>query len=292
MSEAHPDEVQPLFHGQGSYAIGTTVEPTEIDGNRRYDLDDGISFISPKKDRKEPATYYRWIIDAVGEHTEHGTKNKNTCVRVEFADGHHIDLPTYWMDKEEDEPVPQLGHLARGWRTSDPRAFVRWFRERRDPKLVRLVKYYKALFDYQKEHVGKLPSGFVMTILIESYRDESERDDVCVANTASRILIALRSNGFSCYRPTPDTSEDLLADPSADRISAFSDLLDRVRDEGTKATNNPNQLAACEIWSSLFGPRFSCVTANDELESANQYERPPVTKSTAKSACSQSSRKR
>ena len=54
------------------------------------------------EDRKSIDTYHNWIYDAVKDHTGKRCRKRNTCVRVLYADGHHIDLPIYYKMDEDD----------------------------------------------------------------------------------------------------------------------------------------------------------------------------------------------
>ena len=52
----------PRFYSQGSFSLGTNLNPikkvTDGDVKEEYDLDDGVYFICPKEERKEPVTYH------------------------------------------------------------------------------------------------------------------------------------------------------------------------------------------------------------------------------------------
>lgn len=75
-------ETQPLFYGQGSFAMRTCVAPIPIGEKLPYDLDDGVYFPVSPDERKSPPTYHKWICDAVAGHTQESVRDKNACVRV------------------------------------------------------------------------------------------------------------------------------------------------------------------------------------------------------------------
>jgi hypothetical protein len=172
--EEKKDETKPKFTGQGSFVVDTIVEPiplvVEEDGEEKtllfYDVDDGVYFIGEKKDRKTVQTYHTWIKDAVTGHTSTPPIDKNTCVRVKFSDGHHIDLPIYY---KEENGIPELAHKAKGWIESDPKAFQEWFEGKIDGKeqLRRIVRFLKAWSEYRETQRKDKPmvTGFILTIL-------------------------------------------------------------------------------------------------------------------------------
>ena len=277
-------ETQPLFYGQGSFTMRTIVEPIPISDILPYDLDDGVYFSSSKRERKSVSTYHKWIFDAVAGHTEQSLSDKNTCIRVTSADGHNIDLPIYWLDVDQQAPIPLRAHKGNDWIVSDPKAFVDWFRNKKNEQIIRVIKYGKAWCDYQEQTYGKFPAGFIMTILIMNSFASDDRDDLSFLQTIEKVQTHLASNGFECYRPTPDTTENLFDKYTKDQKEVFLRRLGELVDGGNRAQSNPNQLAACEMWSLHFGPRFSCSDAKDELEKAKEYSAPAVIKSPAKSA--------
>ena len=100
--ENKPNELQPKFAGQGSFEMNTTINPIPVYENgatlREYDLDYGIYFIENEGEDNKQAieTWHNWVYEAVEDHTDQAPIRKNTCIRVVFADGHHIDLPIYY----------------------------------------------------------------------------------------------------------------------------------------------------------------------------------------------------
>ncbi len=282
IKDEKPDETQPMFRSQGSFVMNTAVNPIPDGEKLKYDLDDGLYFIDDIENRKDVTTYHNWISNAVEGHTKESVKDKNTCVRVTFSDGHRIDLPIYFKNKKEDNSIPELAHKSKGWVHSDPKAFVEWFRARKNDQIVHFVKYSKAWLD-KKSSSGKLPSGFIMTILIVNNYRENERDDIAFLDTLKTVKSVL-TLCFACYRPTPDTSENLFDKYSSPQKENFMNKLSELINDGDKAIENPNQRSACEKWQKQFGERFSCHLAKDELEESNVYEAPPIIKASAESA--------
>lgn len=283
MKKNKPDEILPMFSGQGSYMMHTIINPvTDGDDSGEYDLDYGVYFIGKESDKKNVATYHQWIFDAVKGRTKEQI-DKNTCIRVIYADGHHIDLPIYFL---VDNNTPELAHKGDEWIKSDPKAFYDWFNKKAkdNDQLRRLVRYFKAWCD-KKNHDNssvKMTSGMIMTILVAEEYSSNERDDVAFRDTMQSISDRLILS-FSCYRPTTPSNEDLLASFSDTRKNNFLNNLSSFLTSANQAIENPNQKNACLKWQKHFGDRFSCSNAKDEIEESNEYESPAVISSSAKS---------
>lgn len=293
-----PNEIKPNFQSQGSFVMKTTVNPIarkSDDGKTNlyvYDVDDGVYFIGDEEveDRKSIDTYHNWIYNAVKEHTGKGAEKRNTCVRVLYADGHHIDLPIYYK-MDEDDSIPELAHKSKGWIDSDPKEFYIWFNNKADTnqQLRRIVRYLKAWSDYRnfQNSSVKMPSGFIMTILATENISYDTRDDIAFKKTIENIQKKIdKDHGgrFECKRPTTPKGEDLLANFSDTRRDYFLSQLDSFVTSAQQAIAGKNQKESCLKWQKHFGDRFSCSTAKDEESNAKSYEAPAVIASNAKSA--------
>ena len=290
--ENHKDEIQPKFTSQGSSEMKTTVTPIvrvimEDDEEKRitkYDTDDGIYFIGELSQRKGVQTYHNWIWDAVNGHTSIPPVDKNTCVRTLFADGHHIDQPIYFIDKNNNTH-PQLAHKKHSWMDSDPRDFSKWFNDQasKNEQLRRLVKYLKSWCDFInfEGNSKKMPTGFVMTIWAADNFSANTRDDMAMRDTLQKIYDQLNRR-FECIRPTVPKNEDVMDDYSYETY--FMGKLTSFLDSAKQAINETNPKNACYKWQKHLGSRFSCSTAKDEDEGAKSYAAPAVINSNAKSA--------
>lgn len=286
-----PNEVAPSFHAQGSFMMHTTINPIpyeeeDSNGNIKllypYDLDDGVYFIDELNNRKTESIYHRWILDAVKDHTTKGANDKDTCVRVLYADGHNIDLPIYFEEKNKEDVIPQLAHKSKGFTDSDPIKFYQWFNDIANDQLKRIVRYLKAWKDKQDEtYSTKMPSGMVLTILATNNYYEDNRDDIALKNTLQSIKDTL-DDKFVCYRPTVRTDEDLL---SKYNEYHFKDRLSRFLDSAINAVSNDSQKEACKQWQKYLGDRFSCKNIEEEdLSTAKSYSNPAIINTNAQSA--------
>lgn len=260
--ENKPNKLQPTFKGQGSFEMDTTVNPIP-EGNEdkkllKYDLDDGVYFNEKKgEDNKEEiATWHNWVYEAVKDHTGENVKRKQTCVRVLFADGHHIDLPIYYKKGD----TSKLAHRSKDWISSDPVAFTDWFNKKSNKQIKRLVRYIKAWKDYRHEKNShlKLPSGFALTILMVKHYHEDDNDDVAFRKTIQSIHAALtQPNGFVCKRPTMPKDANVFEDYSKTRKEDFLKTLKNLCDDCKRADDEKNQKKASEyLIDRQFGTRF------------------------------------
>ncbi len=270
-----PDELQPKFHGQGSFEMNTGVNPIpEKDGDTtllKFDLDFGIYFIEKEdEDNKQSIdTWHNWVYKAVEDHTNKKPVRKTTCIRVIFSDGHHIDLPIYY--KLED--VIELAHWSKNWIESDPKEFYEWFNNLKNAQLERIVRYLKAWKNYRELNNTnlKLPSGFELTILAANNYVEDDNDDKAFREIVRKINTELnKTNGFKCLRPTTPKDEDVFADYSTTRKNNFLSTLKSLLNDLDRAKDEKNFKKASEILrDNQFGDRFPLGADKDEEEKSN-----------------------
>lgn len=269
---------QPQFQAQGSYVTDTIINPIDSD----YDLDDGVYFIGglTREERPTPEEFHKAIILAV-QHQTNEVFDKDTCVRVRYAEGYHIDLPIYYASFRH----PDLAHKKLGWILSNALEFIAWFEEhakskfsidfllesiknpeyrqwaedvrKNDVQLRRVVRYFKAWADFQGRKT--MPSGICLTILAtESFKSRSNDDDAFL-DTATAVLSALRVN-FKCLRPTTPKDEDLFADYTATQRQYFMERLERLVNVGQIAIRAEYASESCALWRKHLGDRFKCTS--------------------------------
>ncbi len=252
---ADKGKLQPSFHSQGSYAMKTLINP--ING-ADYDIDDGI-YIKGYDNLDEEgwpstSTVHSWIKKAVDERTIADSIDKNTCVRVQYAKGYHVDLPAYIVREE----VACLAHKANGWIESDPKSFTDWFVGNvRDnwfygEQLRSVVKYIKAWKDYTNNPL----KGIEITILtVNAFAKYEGRDDKSLRETVNTIINTIEYN-FHCYKPVAPY-EDLFGSSSETRkkeiINGLKELYKNL-DDAMKETDEKK--ASMIIRGKIFGDRF------------------------------------
>lgn len=266
--------ITPKFYGQGSFYTKTIIKPEDGD----YDVDDGVYFLYDEEPSVTPAALHQRIVKAVEGYTEASPCDKNTCVRVLFKAGYHIDLPIY---RKIDDEVPELAHKRDGWLESDPKAFAKWLNERvdRDGQLRRIIRYLKGWKDHR---AGSLPSGLALTILACEHISHDERDDIALRDTLAAMYSALAAS-YSCLRPTTPVDEDLLAGTSTTVQNYTLQQLGSFAKSASEAVEHPVQRQACKKWQYHLGNRLECP-AEDTLENAKRFEEPAFIRSSGRSA--------
>lgn len=244
----------PTFHGQGSFALNTVVNPID----EVYGIDDGVylQHLDEPDDAHWPtaAAVHQWLINATGGHTIEKPMGKRTCVRVRYPGPYYVDLRTYG---ELNEKYLMAVKGEPRWLCSDPLAFNCWFGSyvhQRGEQLRRMVRYLKAWADYQSARHGKMAGGMILTVLAAHYFHGHEREDRAVTHTVDAISDAVRTELF-VLNPV-DISEELtgcLTDPQKkrfkDAVQAFADIANGalVIEDGYKAS---------KLWRKLLGDRF------------------------------------
>lgn len=245
------DKQKPSFCWQGSFAMKTTVNP--INGNE-YDLDDGV-YLSGYSDAEQdswpsPSTVHSWIKSAVNGHTKESPVDKDTCVRVVYAAGYHIDYPAYIMQDD----IAYLAHKTKGWIVSDPKAFKDWFIQKvhdNDEQLRRVVKYMKAWKEYKEVPL----KGIEITILAANNFEIYEGcDEKSLRDTLSKIIATL-DKSFTCVKPVAP-GEDLFDGFSKTKKNNILTGLTELKNALDKAIEEENPAIASEYMIGMFGDRF------------------------------------
>jgi hypothetical protein len=254
----------PKFHGQGSYAMGTMVNPL----NGEFDIDDGVYLqhldTSDKSDWPTPETVHRWLVQATDGHTGQKPIDKRTCVRVRYAGQYHVDLPAYG-ELNGDYLLAEKG--AKGWHQSDPLALTNWFKGRvkvHGEQLRRIVRYLKAWADFQSSRRGKMPNGLILTVLASDHFCADTRDDVCFANTLRAIADSVHII-FYVYNPV-DTTEELTSRLTDQQKKRFQEAISDAADDAIEAINIDDRHKASNIWRKQFGDRFPAVEKENDSD--------------------------
>lgn len=254
----------PKFCWQGSFSMKTLINPLE---SGDYDLDDGIYLQGYEETKIEDwpstSTVHTWVSNAVKDHTSSDPIDKNTCIRIKYADGHHIDLPIYILQGE----TIYLAHKKDGWVISDPKEFRTWFLDavsENGEQLRRLVRFLKAWKDYNDIDL----KGIEITILlVNNFSANTGRDDLSLRDSIGNIIKSLEES-FKCVKPV-QPFEDLF-----DRISdgkKIIDLLKVLRDSLNDALEANSEKEASEILRKILGDRFP-KSDDDSQKSYNDIQ--------------------
>lgn len=179
------------FIAQGSMAIRTTIQEEGSD----YDIDDGVSFYADSL--KGPILgIFDMDSDEVREMVCEALKddkfNKQplilgNCVRVFYAEGYHVDIPSFRVvDAGTQEEHQELAGFD-SWKASDPTEINRWFEDRVQKlnriqddagaqfrRMIRLLKRFAR----SRGKKWNMPNGLKLTMLAdECFERSHDRDD-------------------------------------------------------------------------------------------------------------------
>lgn len=243
-SEKHP-AYTPEYYIQGSYKMRNVIQTKE----NLCDLDLGVHF--ERESDVTGKTLQLWVLEAVDGHT-HKQEHKKKCIRVDYKNDYHIDLPVY---VEDAAGLPLLAVKDEEYEESDPRGFTEWYRAHKKDQSHRISKYLKAWGDNVRHN---MLSGLAMTILsVDESRDVANREDMALLNT----LVGIRSrmkrewNVKMPKRPYDNVVE------KHDHLfrSNFFDALDIFIKDAEEAVRTDSLNKSSKLWQKHLGARFPVV---------------------------------
>ena len=245
----------PKHSSQGSFHMHTAIMPKEEED---FDLDNGVYLQGYATDQTNwPTTLsvHDDIISAVEGHTKE-ISDKDTCIRVNYQDNYHIDLPIYIMGKDgSGKDVAYLAHTTKNRQISDPKAFSDWFTEKvkeHGKELRRTVRYIKAWTNHNSINL----KGITITILASECFYSEENGPLILLGTITNILDRLEDD-FTCYKPVRPKHEDLLSSYTYYEQQTLLEDLKTLKNKINDAIyDSPNEREASEMLRELFGSRF------------------------------------
>jgi len=206
--EGRGDPVPRELVSQGSYAMRTMIQDDAND----YDIDDGAYFREEDLrdehgNAKTPLAAREMVCEALklDQRLKLEAEVKKNCVRQEYPEGFHIDVPVYRVTKSEDEngQFEEVLELASGtqWSESDARAVTKWFNDRvgelnagdeDGSQLRRVTKLTKKLSKSRDDWKDRTTSGICITKLVyDHFVGVDKRDDKSLRETWRSINEAL-----------------------------------------------------------------------------------------------------
>jgi hypothetical protein len=271
---------------QGSYAMKTMTQHPEND----YDIDDGAAFnaeklLKPDGIEMTAVEAKTMVRDALLE--GHGLRRdpeiKPNCVRVEYAAGHHIDIPVYRRILDDEGELIKIEIASKNWRESNPREITEWFRHEEEkskvegeeePQLRRLVRLLKIYARSNLEQ--KSLSGLILTVLAaEVYCYHDPREDRAFSALLRAVGNRIRANKE--VRNPADYSEVLTKEIDDSKMEALIGQIDESLDDLEKLDRPYCSGAdAREVWDRIFCTDFfSKLPTLEESEPCTpSYEEP------------------
>lgn len=271
------------FSSQGSYAMRTMVQDDACD----YDIDDGVYF--DKEDLKDANGDYLSARNArtrvrnalKDDRLAYDAVVKTNCVRQEYPDGYHIDIPVYRTIRSKDiwgNEVVEY-ELASGddWVKSDARKVTRWYNDAVGSELKagqsdtsqlrRITKLTKKMARSRAAWKKKTASGICISkLVVDHFVARPGRDDDALRDTWKAIKAQL---DFSQRISHPVYADKNLAEEGSEDVIFFrgclSDALEtlKILDE-----YDCTRKKASDAWDKAFNTDyFSVQVAKDDAAS-------------------------
>lgn len=269
---------------QGSYGMKTMKQHPKKD----YDIDDGAAFetvnlVNTMGNPLTPRQAKERVRDALiaGGGLSTAPVIKRNCVRVDYADGHHVDIPVFRLSTSIWGVEKREFASGDEWKDSDPTGITDWFKtteknthkdgesEPQLRRLVRLLKMY-ACNNLDKEAL----SGLLLTVLAaEMHRSYNFREDDAFRSLLRNVRSRLRYDR-KVYNPA-DSSEELTRDSDSGKIDKLIQQIDSSL-KTLEILDDPDctQIEARKAWDRVFKSDFF-----SELHMDEQAKKVPATPS-------------
>lgn len=234
---AHPLPYE--FSSQGSYAMRTMVQDDACD----YDIDDGVYF--DKEDLQDSNSDYlgannarRRVRDALkDDRLAYDAVVKTNCVRQQYPDGYHIDIPVYRTiyskDIWDNEFIEYEVASGDDWVKSDARRVTRWYNnavgselkagQSDTSQLRQITKLTKKMARSRVAWKKKTTSGIcISTLVVNHFVARPDRDDDSLRDTWTAIKAQL---AFSQRIGHPVYTDKNLAEEGDECVVFFRDCL-------------------------------------------------------------------
>jgi hypothetical protein len=277
------------FSSQGSYAMRTMVQDDACD----YDIDDGVYF--DKEDLKNADGDYVSARDArtrvrnalKDDRLAYDAVVKANCVRQQYPDGYHIDIPTYRAIRSKDIWGNQVVEyeLASGddWVKSDARKVTRWYNDvvgselkvgqSDTSQLRRITKLTKKMARSRVAWKKKTTSGICITkLVVDHFVARPDRDDDALRHTWNAIKSQLALSQCISH---PVYTDKNLAEEGDECVVFFRDCLDdaletlKVLDE-----YDCTRKKAGDAWDKVFNTDYFSVQMAKDDTAAKSLLRP------------------
>lgn len=181
---------------QGSVAMSTVVQNEEND----YDIDVAVVFDKSMLEDKGARATRNIVADALKRKTKQFNTEpevKTSCVRVQYADGYHIDFAVYRREWDSLKSSYKYEHAGSEWTERELRGLTDWFKkqnEESDGKLRKVVRLSK-MFCNSRDSWKNMPSGLLQTVLCdEKLQSSYDRIDELFYYTMKGIVDRLESD--------------------------------------------------------------------------------------------------
>lgn len=259
------------FSSQGSYAMRTMVQDDQCD----YDIDDGVYF--EKDDLKDADGNYLGARDArvrvrnalKDERLAYDAIIKTNCVRQNYPDGYHIDIPVYRIVRTTDvggNKVVKYEHASGNeWGESDARAVTCWYNgavgqelkagESDYSQMRRATRLTKKMARCRIAWKGKTTSGICISeLVVDKFVAVVDRDDDTLRETWKAVKDRL---DFTLQIEHPVIPGKRLANTDDECVRFFRDCLaDVLKNLKVLDEDGCTREKAQKAWDSVFNTTY------------------------------------
>lgn len=213
---------------QGSMAMATVVQNDEND----YDIDVAIVFDKSNLDGLSPLQARRVVCKSLEKKCGQfkvTPECKTNCVRVQYADGYHVDFAVYRRFKEEGATKYSYEHAGgSSWTDRDPAAITKWFQDEVKAKGTELRKIVRLSKMFCKSRSGwvNMPGGLIQSVVCDEVLSEDyDRIDEIFYHTMINVRDRLQES-TEVYNPTDPELSLLTAQNHYDKMNNWLSRLD------------------------------------------------------------------
>ena len=181
---------------QGSVAMSTVIQNEVND----YDIDVAVVFDKSSLGDKGAQATRNIVANALKKKTKQFNAEpevKTSCVRVQYADGYHIDFAVYRREWDDGSKSYKYEHAGSDWTERELRGLTEWFKIQNDDsdgKLRKVIRLSK-MFCKSRNSWKNMPSGLLQTVLCyEKLQTSYNRIDELFYYTMKEIIDRLESN--------------------------------------------------------------------------------------------------
>ncbi|WCK57139.1 nucleotidyltransferase (plasmid) [Aneurinibacillus sp. Ricciae_BoGa-3] len=235
---------------QGSVAMSTVVQNESND----YDID--VAIIFDKEKIPEGNIEVKNIVVNALKKKSHLFKKepeaKTNCVRIEYAQGYHVDFAIYRRYKNDDGDYV-YEHCGSQWRPRDPRAITKWFLEESKAKNYKLRIAVRLLKMFSKSRISwKMPGGLIQSVLANECFKSYTRTDELFYQTIKAIRDRLFENK-EVLNPTDETQNLRLVQKDDVKMENLYNRLCKYIDKlAVLFERTCNESQAIEAWNEFF----------------------------------------
>ena len=262
---------------QGSVAMSTVVQNEDGD----YDIDVAVVFNKSALGDKGAQATRNIVANALKRKTKQFNAEpevKTSCVRINYADGYHIDFAVYrrYYDSWNDCWVYE--HAGSDWTKRELRGLNDWFKTQNDNsagKLRKVVRLSK-MFCKSRKHWKNMPSGLLQTVLCdEKLQDSYERIDELFYYTMKEIVNRLELN-TAVAAPVDDGRDLTPRNSDIQRMTNWKNRLkSKLEDLEILFKDDCSQSDALQAWYGFFNHDYW----KEQVSETASYSLKPIFKS-------------